>query len=272
MRRMISFMCGAYQLVGTLDEGTSDVGLLIVSGGNEIRSGAFGGQTALAAHMANAGFSTFRYDRRGIGESEGQNEGFEASAEDIAAALAAFRQSAPQVKRVVAFGNCDAATALGLFHRGSPIDCLILANPWIIESTPTDTEEPAAPSATAIRARYWARLKNPRSLLDLLSGKIDLRKLANGLASAARKEPMSGLSVRLAASLAQTSVPTRLLIARRDTTAMAFMGAWHSPAFAETRALAHIQVDQFDTASHGFADSASRRWLYDIIRETLQRA
>ncbi len=164
MRRMISFMCGAYQLVGTLDEGTSDVGLLIVSGGNEIRSGAFGGQSALAAHMANAGFSTFRYDRRGIGESEGQNEGFEASAEDIAAALAAFRQSAPQVKRVVAFGNCDAATALGLFHRGTPIDGLILANPWIIESTPTDTE----------RTRSTQRNRHPRTLLGAAQKSAEL--------------------------------------------------------------------------------------------------
>lgn len=272
MRRMISFPCGTDNLVGTLDEGSRDVGLLIVSGGNEIRSGAFGGQAALAAHMADAGYPTFRYDRRGIGESEGQNAGFEASADDIAAAVTAFRQSAPQVKRIVAFGNCDAAAALALFHQSKAIDGLILANPWIIEAAPANDEQPAAPSATAIRARYWARLKNPRSLLDLLTGKIDLRKLANGLASAARKESVSGLAVRLAGSLGTSTVPIHLLIARRDTTAMAFMGAWHSAEFANVRALAHIRMDQFDTASHGFADDASRRWLYDSIRETLQTA
>ena len=271
MRRMISFPCGTDNLVGTLDEGTRDIGLLIVSGGNEIRSGAFGGQAALAAHMADAGYTTFRYDRRGIGESEGQNAGFEASADDIAAALTAFRQSAPQVKRIIAFGNCDAATALALFHHGSPVEGLILANPWLIEATPANDEQPTAPSATAIRARYWARLKNPRSLLDLLSGKVDLRKLATGLVSASRKEPVSGLAVRLAKSLAKSTVPTHLLIARHDTTAMAFMGAWHSAEFADARALAHIQMDQFDTASHGFADDASRRWLYDNIHKTLQK-
>jgi exosortase A-associated hydrolase 1 len=272
MRRMISFLCGTDRLLGTLDEGTREVGLFIVSGGNEIRSGAFGGQAALAAHMTAAGYSTFRYDRRGIGESEGQNGGFEASAEDIAAAVAAFLQTAPQVKRIVAFGNCDAATALALFHQGNPVDGLILANPWLIEAAPASDAQPTAPSATAIRARYWARLKNPRSLLDLLSGKIDLRKLASGLASAARKEPVSGLAVRMAATLAQSPVPTRILIARRDTTAMAFMGAWHSAEFAHIRSLAHIQLDQFDTASHGFADDASRLWLYESIGKALQTA
>jgi exosortase A-associated hydrolase 1 len=270
MRRMISFSCGPDMLLGTLDEGMGDVGLLIVSGGNEIRSGAFGGQSALAAKLSEAGYAVFRYDRRGIGESEGQNTGFEASAEDIGAAVAAFQQSAPEVKRIIAFGNCDAATALVLFHHDNAIDGLILANPWLIETPAETDEQTSTPSATAIRARYWARLRNPRSLIDLLSGKIDLRKLAKGLASASRKEPVSGLGVRLAGSLAKSTVPTRLLIARHDTTAMAFMGAWHSAEFAEARAKAHIQLDQFDTASHSFADEASRHWLYNSIRQTLQ--
>ena len=34
------------------------------------------------------------------------------------------------VKRLVAFGNCDAATSLGLFHHALGIDALLLANPW----------------------------------------------------------------------------------------------------------------------------------------------
>jgi hypothetical protein len=38
MRRMIDFDCAGDMLVGTLDEGEGTTGLLIVSGGNEIRS------------------------------------------------------------------------------------------------------------------------------------------------------------------------------------------------------------------------------------------
>ena len=270
MRLMIPFQCGDDQLAGTLDTGDAETGIFVVSGGNEIRAGAFGGQAAMAAHFATLGYPAFRFDRRGIGESEGVNAGFENSADDIAAALIAFRNAAPHVKRIIAFGNCDAASALALYHHSLPIDALILANPWVIETASGDPEQPAVPNADAIRARYWARLKNPRSLIDLLSGKIDLRKLAGGLASAARKQPASGLAVRLANALARSEIPTSLLIARHDTTAMAFMGAWHSDAFKGVQTRQSVNLEQFDTASHSFADAASRRWLFGQIESRCQ--
>src|SRR5204862_199686 len=64
MRRLISFPCEDATLVGTLDEGSSDTGLLIVSGGNEPRMGAHRGQAMLAARIAARGYSVFRFDRR----------------------------------------------------------------------------------------------------------------------------------------------------------------------------------------------------------------
>ena len=63
------------------------------------------------ATIAAAGFPVFRFDRRGIGDSEGDNRDFRKSSKDIAAALLAFRAIAPQVQRVTGFGNCDAASA-----------------------------------------------------------------------------------------------------------------------------------------------------------------
>jgi pimeloyl-ACP methyl ester carboxylesterase len=131
-RTVISFACEGETLFGTLDMGLASgaVGLLLVSGGNEIRSGAWGGQAALAAALAREGIPVFRFDRRGVGDSSGANLGFRASAPDIAAALAAFRSAAPHVKRVFALGNCDAASALMLHAALLPgLDGLILANP-----------------------------------------------------------------------------------------------------------------------------------------------
>ncbi|MCF6275714.1 MAG: hypothetical protein L3J05_08125, partial [Robiginitomaculum sp.] len=98
------------------------------------------------------------------------------------------------------------------------------------------TTSPTAPSAAAIRSRYWARLKNPRSLIDLFTGKIDLKKLGGGLTKAAAKDEISGLAVRLGNALETASLPVRILIAERDTTALAFMGAWRGKAFAKLRA------------------------------------
>jgi exosortase A-associated hydrolase 1 len=269
MRRMIGFDCKGARLAGTLDEGDTTTGLLIISGGNEIRSGAYAGQAAIAQHFAAKGHPVFRYDRRGIGDSEGHNNGFETSADDIAAAVATFRAEAPHMQRLVAFGNCDAATALALFHGGLPIDALLLANPWVIETRGGEPDAPTPPTAAAIRARYLARIKNPRSLLDLFTGKIDLRKLASGLARAAVTDAPTQLGGRLAKALEPTTLPVMILIAARDTTAMAFIGAWESAIFANVRKLPNLRLSKVDSASHSFANDASKAWLFAQISDAL---
>ena len=82
--------CQGEKLAATLDQGSKTTGLLVVSGGNEIRSGAHAGMSRLAAAMADQGYPVLRYDRRGIGESSGSNAGFTASAEDMGAAVDFF--------------------------------------------------------------------------------------------------------------------------------------------------------------------------------------
>ena len=109
-RRHLTFACEGSILAATLDEGMAATGLLIVSGGNELRSGPWSGQAQLAAQIAEAGYPVFRFDRRGIGDSEGPNGEFRSSAADIAAAFAAFRSACPHMVRIVAMGNCDAAS------------------------------------------------------------------------------------------------------------------------------------------------------------------
>ena len=270
MRRMTGFTCEGDWCAATLDEGSATTGLLIVSGGNEIRSGAHAGQAAMAAHFAELGYPVFRYDRRGIGDSEGENGGFEASTADITAAVATFRAEAPHVTRIVAFGNCDAATSLALFHAGLGIDRLLLANPWVIEATTQAPDEPSTPSAAAVRARYWARLKNPRSLLDLLTGKIDLKKLARGLKTAATTDTPSQLAARLAHALGQSTTPATILIAERDSTALAFLSAWTGADFAAVRSRTDVGLQRIDSASHSFADAAASAWLMQQIADALK--
>ena len=218
----------------------------------------------MAQHFASKAHPVFRYDRRGVGDSEGENGGFESSADDIAAAVTAFRNAAPHMERLVAFGNCDAATALACFHGGLAIDALVLANPWVIETV--GDAEPTSPPAAAIRARYLARLKNPRSVVDLLTGKIDLKKLATGVAKAAQKEAPSGLALRVADALARATVPVEVLIAERDTTALAFMAAQRNWG-----AMSGVRLRKADTASHSFADTASRDWLYCQIQNAIDQ-
>lgn len=265
MRHQLTFACEAAVLAATLDEAAGSTGLLIVSGGNEIRSGAHRGMAMLAARIAGAGHPVFRFDRRGIGDSEGANGGFERSGPDIAAAIAAFREAAPQVTRIIAFGNCDAASAL-LIQQPLELDGLIIANPWTYDAAEDEAEEPVLPPASAIRARYLARLKDPRSLLRLVRGEVDFRKLFRGLsalkASATPAAPDS-LAARIDGAFAALGAPATILLATGDRTAQAFMENCQS-------ALDRVPVERLASASHSFAGNDGA-WLADQILEILGR-
>lgn len=260
MRRQLSFSCAGVTLAATLDDASGSTGLLIVSGGNEIRSGAHRGMAMLAQRVAAAGHPVFRFDRRGIGDSEGENGGFESSGPDIAAAIAAFRDAAPRVSRIVALGNCDAASAL-LLHRPLALDALILANPWTYDDAPEEGgEEPALPPASAIRARYLSRLKDPKSLFRLLKGEIDLGKLLRGLS--ALKAPPSparpdSLAARIEQALATPALPATILLATGDRTAQAFIE--NCPGAA-----GRMPVERLASSSHSFAGSDGD-WLAERV-------
>ncbi|OWQ95261.1 hydrolase 1, exosortase A system-associated [Sphingopyxis witflariensis] len=262
MRHQLSFACNGALLAASLDEAPGTTGLLIVSGGNEIRSGAHCGMAGLAQRIAAAGYPAFRFDRRGIGDSEGDNAGFESSCDDISAAIGAFRDAAPHVTRMIAFGNCDAASAL-LLHQPLTLDALILANPWTYESDAEEAGEPALPPSSAIRARYWSRLKDPKSLLRLLKGEIDFRRLARGLSALGQSAPPAApdsLPARLDAAMAALSCPATILLATGDRTAL---------AFAENCELGSIPVERLASPSHSFAgDDAD--WLAAKILTALQ--
>jgi exosortase A-associated hydrolase 1 len=260
MRRLLSFDCEGAQLAATLDDAGGTTGLLIVSGGNEIRIGAHRGMAKLARDIAAAGHPVFRFDRRGIGDSEGENADFERCGPDIAAALMAFRAACPNMRHVVAFGNCDAASALVL-HQPLPIDRLILANPWVIESI-DDLPPPAA-----IRARYAERLRDPKAWVKLVTGAINMRKLVDGLLRIAKPTAPSTLGARVIASITAFQGKITILLATGDATAIAFSDTWGKVAHPH-----HIPLTKLDSASHSFAGETDYNVLRDVILKALTQS
>ena len=257
MRTPLEFACGGDTLFGTLDTAPGQTGLLIVSGGNEIRTGAWAGQAQLAARVAAAGHPVLRYDRRGVGDSSGTNGGFRETREDIAAALAAFRAAAPDLRRVVAFGNCDAASALMLFAGDLELDALVLANPWTLDRDDGDGGAVQAPAA--LRSRYAAKLADPAEWKRLLTGAIDLRKLARGLRQAAAPASRSALADEMREGLARFEGAATILVASRDRTAQLFTAAWGDDQ----------RIARLDSGSHSFADEAAREWLLTRVLQAL---
>ena len=255
-RRHLTFACEGSTLVGTLDQApfAGSTGLLLVSGGNEVRSGAWAGQAQFAARIAAQGFPVFRFDRRGVGDSDGPNGEFRTVGPDIAAALAAFRAAAPQLKRIVALGNCDAASAL-MLNPGAGCDALILSNPWTIEGNDD------APPPEVLREHYKRRLLSPDALKRLLTGQIPIGKLVRGLIAAARPTPApTSLAQDMASAVADFGGPVTFLIAERDRTALAFLAAWDK---------ADKRIRRCAEASHSYVEPKAREWLEGQVLEAL---
>lgn len=254
-RRHVFFDCEGATLVGTVDEAAGTSGLLIVSGGNELRSGAWSGQAQLAARVAREGFPVMRFDRRGVGDSSGPNGEFRSSAPDISAALAAFRAECPQLARIVGHGNCDGASAL-MLSGGAGCDALVLSNPWTIE----DDEAPSPPEV--LRDHYRRRLLDPTAIKRLLSGQVSLGKLFSSLRDAARRaDPPSGLAAELAQGIRGFRGPVAFPLAARDRTGQAFLASWN-------RKDPRIRI--CEDATHSFVEPHAREWLVDQVIEALR--
>lgn len=252
MRRLIAFECGGETLIGSLDEASGGTGLLIVSGGNEVRGGAHRGMARLAAELAALGTPVFRYDRRGVGDSSGENTSFAGSRDDLLAAAAAFRAGCPAISRLIGFGNCDGASTLALFGPEAGVDALALANPWIVDEV-SDLPPPAA-----IRARYAERLRDPKQWMRLIGGRVNFLQLSKGLKRIAYMPSQDQSPLEAAVFAGLEALPATIILAKHDATAQAF-------AAAARRRRYRGPVISIDSASHSFAAASDAEALKQAI-------
>jgi exosortase A-associated hydrolase 1 len=255
MRKIVAFPCAGEELIGSFDDADGTTGLLVVSGGNEVRAGAHRGMAMLARRLAEKGNPVFRFDRRGVGDSSGANMGHMGARPDIEAAVACFRHHAPQLRRIVGFGNCDAATSLLLFGDG--IDRLVIANPWLRD------DGDGLPPVEAIKAHYAERVRDPSTWARAFGGGVNFRKLASGVAKIATNggERRADVEAEVFAALAERP-STDILIAERDATGIAFMAAAERRGFSRN-------IRLIDTESHSFARAPDKVALHAAIRAAL---
>jgi exosortase A-associated hydrolase 1 len=224
MRRLLSFDCQGAELAASVDQVGGTTGLLLVTGGSQTRVGSHRMYERLANSLAKQGFPCLRFDRRGVGDSAGEDPGFRGSGPDLAAAAAAFRAAVPALERVMGLGLCDGATALALFGREAGLDALILVNPWLVEA------EANEPPPAAIRAHYRKRLLSLEGWKKVISGAVDYRKLLAGLRKASKTQG-SPLARDTAAALRASGLRAWLILAAEDATAIAAVQELKAPAF-----------------------------------------
>jgi exosortase A-associated hydrolase 1 len=245
MRRLLTIPCEGAALGASLDEASGRTGILLVTGGTQTRIGSHRMFERLAAALAKAGHPCFRYDRRGVGDSEGTDPGWRGSAPDLAAAASAFRREQRRVDRVIGFGLCDGASTLALYGAEAGLQGLILANPWFVET------EAGAPPPAAIRHHYRNRLLSLQGWKKILGGSISYGKLFRGLGRMVTARP-SSLGAEVAGAIEASRLPVALILSGGDATAIAASSIWSSRRFERIRG-ASAAPYRIESDSHTFA-------------------
>ena len=157
-------------------DGPRDCAVLLVVGGPQYRVGSHRQFLLLSRRLAAEGYPVMRFDYRGMGDSGGAVRSFDAVGEDIGAAIDAFLEACPGVRRIVLWGLCDAASA-ALLHvqasRDPRIAGLVLLNPWV--------RSEASLAQTHIKHYYGQRLLQRAFWVKLLSGKMQIVRSLRGL-------------------------------------------------------------------------------------------
>lgn len=261
MRRLLMIDCEGERLGASHDEAAGDTAILIVTGGSQTRIGSHRVFERLGAALAEAGHPCLRFDRRGVGDSSGDDAGFRACGPDIAAAAAALRRHSPLAGRLIGIGLCDGASALAFQGQAGGLDGLILINPWLVEA------EADAPPPAAIRQHYRQRLTSLEGWKKFATGGISYRKAFRGVTKIAAPQRASALAAEVAGSLRRNRRPTAIILAAQDATAIAAAAELKAPQF-EGLIDATLEVA---TDSHTFARPGDLDALRAAVIEAIGR-
>lgn len=254
-QRALRFSCGGSSLVGVVDvpERPLQRGVLVLAASEQYRVGSHRQFTLLSRVLAQRGIPVMRFDRRGMGDSDGEPRAFDAIEDDIAAAMKEFFIQMPEMKESVILGLGDAALAAALYAPTDERVCaLVLLNPL-----------PGAPRGDpveALRHHYLARLGEVSFWKKVARGKVDISAgaaaLRENLQHTARTR-RNALPRRVAASLAGFDGRLLMVLGGEDMAARQF-------ARVLARHQARFRYAEVAQADHAFASSAWR----DQVAET----
>lgn len=278
MEQAIIFQAGQEELLGILHPGEAQAtrGVLIVVGGPQYRVGSHRQFLLLARHLADAGIPVFRFDYRGMGDASGELRDFERINEDVRAAIDTFQSQLPEIREIVIWGLCDAASAALIYAPRDPrVKGLVLVNPWV------RTEESLARAylktyylRRLISRDFWAGLLrgrfNPlvslRSLLGMLCRICSGHKPATD-SDSADKPGSEPLPQRMAEGWQGYRGPILLILSGDDLTAAEFRDTAAShPAWQGLLAQTRVTRHELPGANHTFA---RREWRDQVAQWTL---
>ena len=276
------FTCGEERLIGILSRPRAPRprGVLIVVGGPQYRVGSHRQFALLADALAGNGTAVMRFDSAGMGDSTGDLKNFEQVEPDLRAAIDAFFGAVAELRDVVIWGLCDAASAALLFaHQDARVSGLVLLNPWVRTAQ--------GQAQTYLRHYYLRRLADPALWGRLARGEFDFRGSfaslaqnvrralgvktgaphdANDAGSQAAPEPAGPLPERMADGLARFNGRVLLILSGNDLTAREFIDVSSaSKQWRELLAAPRVTRYELPAATHTFS---RREWRDQVAVRT----
>jgi exosortase A-associated hydrolase 1 len=196
-QRALRFSCQGCSLIGIIDvpERILQRGVLILADAAQYRVGGHRQFTLLSRALAARGIPVMRFDRRGMGDSDGEAGNADALADDIGAAIKEFFLHAPGMDEIVLLGLGDGASAAALYAGGDErVKGLVLLNPEVGPSIEESQAPRTAALARLLEGGFWKKVAAARLEAGAAHPPRPLQAAAPGAAGA--------LPQRVAASLA----------------------------------------------------------------------
>ena len=221
----VVFQCDNQQLLGVLHSAHESskekrIAIIIVVGGPQYRVGSHRQFVLMARQLTCLGYACFRFDYRGMGDSDGNLRDFRSVRLDISCAIEKVTELLPSHK-IVLMGLCDAASAILMQASNLPLSVkgLVLLNPWVR----TDSGYAKA----QITQYYSKRLFEPSFWRKVLSRDLDLVGSISSFIDSIRNslfeapETLSYIDT-MDKSIEQLNVPLAILLSAKDLTAEEF--------------------------------------------------
>ena len=269
------FESGDNRLVGVLTRPLqpAGTGVVILVGGPQYRVGSHRQFALLARELGAAGIAVLRFDYTGMGDSEGEPQGFSEVSGDIDAAIRYLQQEVPEVHHVALWGLCDAASTAMLYAASDArVNALVLLNPWVHSGQYSPEVKFSHYYGPLLRGgETWRRLlATPRSMLPALGEFIsDMASLLKRrMALLMGFEQRVPLVDEMLTGFRQFKGKSLILISQLDLTAREFMEL--TEADRRWRAAVNspgVSIQQIDGADHTFSNRACQD---EVTRLTLE--
>ena len=270
----IVFDCEGESLLGILATpvcSNSDLGVVVVVGGPQYRAGSHRQFVLLSRELAAAGIHCFRFDYRGMGDSEGEARNFDNVENDIREAVNTLLEYSPGIKRIALWGLCDGATAAAFYATvDKRISGLVMLNPWV------HTEKIKA--QVILKRYYFRRFFSASFWQKIRNGEFDFAQGLAGLKQTLGKmiQPPNGskndisssrtpLPERLHKSLTDSPAKTLIILSGNDFVANEFEDLTRNdPKWQQL--LRTVELVNLPKADHTLTDPA---YLAQVNRKTV---